>query len=191
MPSCIICHMSIDETDEVWECPNAHPSHEACLIEWLTHAKTCPLCQEPYPSELIASLQGFLDAREKQKEDAYQQELLKESTEKIDKIAEKMVFLKRMEFIESLLDKKEYDASLERLEAMDDDGKLIDYRSQYLLFLRGKINYLRGRFDLAINQLFRLVKANFDFPDGFLYLGKSYEHLGLTDKAKWAYERVK
>ena len=191
MPSCIICHLGIDETDEIRECPNGHPSHEACLIEWLTHAKTCPLCQNPYSSELINSLQHFLDAREKQKEDLYKEEALKESLEKIEKIAEKIVFLKQMEFIENLLENKEYEAALERLEAMGDDGKLLDYKSQYVLFLRGKINYFRGRFDLAINLLFKLVKANFDFPDGFLYLGKSYEQLGLADKAKWAYDRVK
>ena len=183
--------MSIDETDDIRECPNGHPSHEACLIEWLTHAKTCPLCQDPYSSDLIESLQHYLDAREKQKEDAFKEEARKETLEKIQKVAEKIVFLKQMEYIENLVENKEYDSALDRLEAMGDDGKLLDYKSQNVLFLRGKVNYLRGRFDLAINQLFKLVKANFDYPDGFLYLGRSYEQLGLADKAKWAYDRVK
>ena len=44
---------------------------------------------------------------------------------------------------------------------------------------------------MAINSLFKLVKEKFDYPDAFLYLGKSYEALGLEDKAKWAYDRVK
>jgi hypothetical protein len=35
------------------------------------------------------------------------------------------------------------------------------------------------------------VKEKYDYPEGFLYLGKAYEALGLDDKAKWAYERVK
>jgi len=50
---------------------------------------------------------------------------------------------------------------------------------------------MRGRYDLAINQLFKLIKEKYDYPEGFLYLGKAYEALGLEDKAKWAYERVK
>ncbi|MHA1234564.1 MAG: tetratricopeptide repeat protein, partial [Promethearchaeota archaeon] len=64
-------------------------------------------------------------------------------------------------------------------------------KGQDILFLKGKINYMRGRYDLAINQLFKLVKEKYDHPDGFLFLGKAYEALGLDDKAKWAYERVK
>ncbi|MHA1148591.1 MAG: RING finger domain-containing protein [Promethearchaeota archaeon] len=191
MPSCIICHMSINKTDKVYECPNKHPTHKTCLIEWLMHAKTCPLCQDPYSSDVIETLQLYLDAREKQKEEAYKEEELKETLIKMEKVAEKIVFLKQVEFIENLVENKEYEPALERLEAMDDLEKPLNYRSQYILFLRGKINYLRGRFDLAINLLFRLVKAKFDFPDAFLYLGKSYEQLGLSDKAKWAYERIK
>jgi predicted Zn-dependent protease len=64
-------------------------------------------------------------------------------------------------------------------------------KSRRILFLKGKINYLKGRYDLAINQLFKLVKDKYDYPEGFFYLGKAYEALGLVDKAKWAYERVK
>ncbi|MFX0057593.1 MAG: tol-pal system YbgF family protein [Candidatus Hodarchaeota archaeon] len=64
-------------------------------------------------------------------------------------------------------------------------------KGRKITFLRGKINYLLGRYDLAISQLFKLVKEKYDYQDGFLYLGKAYEALGLSDKAKWAYERVK
>ena len=55
----------------------------------------------------------------------------------------------------------------------------------------GKANYLKGRYDLTINFLFKLVKIRYDYPDGFLYLGKAYEKLGLHDKANWAFDRIK
>ena len=60
-----------------------------------------------------------------------------------------------------------------------------------VIFLLGKANFLKGRYDLAINFLFKLVKLRYDYPDGFLLLGKAYEQLGLQDKAKWAFDRIK
>ena len=44
---------------------------------------------------------------------------------------------------------------------------------------------------MAIGHLFKLVKEEYNFPEAFLYLGKAYEKLGLTEKAKWAFERAK
>jgi hypothetical protein len=43
---------------------------------------------------------------------------------------------------------------------------------------------------MAIGHLFKLVKEKYDYPEAFLYLGKSYQELGLEDKAKWAFDRV-
>ena len=58
------------------------------------------------------------------------------------------------------------------------------------MFLKGKMNFLRGRYDMAINHLFKLVKEKFDYPDAFLFLGKAYKEIGLDDKAQWAFDRV-
>jgi len=191
MPSCIICHMNINEEEDPKQCPNGHLVHKDCLIEWLTHSKTCPLCSEPYSLEIIQSLQNLLDAREKEKEEARKKEENKEIIAKIERVAEKIAFLSYIEQIEKLIESKEYDQALERLGMLECEQNLLDYKSQKIMFLRGKINFLKERYDLSINCLFKLVKAKFDYPDAFLYLGKSYEHLGLTEKAKWAYERVK
>ncbi|MFW9929163.1 MAG: tetratricopeptide repeat protein, partial [Candidatus Thorarchaeota archaeon] len=98
--------------------------------------------------------------------------------------------LKFLETIDELIRIEEYEYALSRLD-MYDDYPLTDPKGQQILFLKGKINYLQGKFDLAINFLFKLVKAKYDFPEGFLLLGKSYEALGLKDKAQWAFERVK
>ena len=109
--------------------------------------------------------------------------------QKIKQIADKMVFLKLIDVVENNIEKKDYEAGIERL-AVFDDKKLPPFKRHNIYFLRGKIHYLRGRYDLAINHLFKLVKEDFEFPDAFLYLGKSYESLGLDEKAKWAFARV-
>jgi tetratricopeptide (TPR) repeat protein len=91
--------------------------------------------------------------------------------------------------IEELIEKKEYDIAIEKL-AVYSERNLSDYERNKILFLKGKIYYFKERYDMAISNLFRLVKEKFDYPDAFLYLGKAYQELGLEDKAKWAFERV-
>ena len=176
------------DTEE--KCPNGHSVHDDCLKEWLTHSKNCPLCSTRYSDELLGSYQGFLEGREQAAEKEAKEQLRQETREKLEKIAEKMVFLKFVEFIEGLIDKEQYDLALERLTPYHDKNLTNNFKAQNALFLKGKINYLRGRYDLAINSLFRLVKTQFEFPDAFLFLGKAYEELGLTEKAKWAFERA-
>lgn len=191
MPLCIICHLDIDPTyDVLKQCPNEHPVHEVCLKEWLKHAKTCPVCSEPYEANLLDTYKGYLQQQQKDKTDAIQQQQLQKTIEIINTIARKVVFLKQIEVINHLGEIRRYDEALERLEAFGDET-LSTYRGQHILFLKGKINFLRDRYDLAINSLFKLVKEKFDFPDAFLYLGKAYEELGMPDKAKWAYDRAK
>ncbi|MHA1293577.1 MAG: RING finger domain-containing protein [Promethearchaeota archaeon] len=191
MVKCIICHMEImNEFDILQECPNGHPTHEECLKEWLLHSNKCPLCSEPYSRELINKFSSYIKQKEKEKEVELNNQLKKETLQKIEDIAEKIVFFKFTEHIEKLIEQKQYELALERLDAYDENNFEL-YKKRRILFLRGKINYLRGRYDLAINLLFKLVKDKFDYPEGFLYLGKSYEQLGLYDKAKWAFERVK
>jgi len=190
MVTCIICHLDIIEgVDSFQECPNGHPTHTDCLKEWLLHSSNCPLCREPYSSHVIESFKNFIQQKEQEKQEALENELTQEKVKQMGKIAEKMIFLKFIESIEILLDAKEYEYALSRLDLLENDNTS-NQKKQTILFLKGKINYLRGRFDLAINLLFKLVKDKYDFPDGFLYLGKSYEALGLKDKAKWAYDRI-
>jgi len=194
MPSCIICHMMIYESiDSYYKCPNGHPIHEDCLKEWLINSSNCPLCREPYSQKLIDEFKDYLKQKEREKEEAVEKEIEEDAIQKMKIIADKMIFLKFIEAIEYLIEEEEYDAGLNRLNATY-DNKANDYKSHQILFLLGKTNYITGRYDLAINYLFKLVKsgkAGYDFPDAFLYLGKSYQELGLEDKAKWAFDRVK
>lgn len=190
MASCIICHLGIIEgVDSARVCPNGHPAHTDCLKEWLLHSSNCPLCREPYSNGLLDKFKDFIKLREDEKLATLDNELKIEELKKMDEVTSKMIFLKFIESIDILISEQEYDYALSRLE-LHEDANLSNSIEQDILFLKGKINYLRGRYDLAINQLFKLVKEKYNYPDGFSYLGKAYEALGLDDKAKWAYERV-
>jgi len=190
MVNCIICHLNIIEgVGSFQECPNGHPTHSDCLKEWLLHSPNCPLCREPYSSQVIETFKGFIQQKEQEKQVVLENERKQEKIKQMEKIAEKMIFLKFVESIEVLMEAKEYEYALSRLDLHDNDT-ISNQKGQNILFLKGKINYSRGRYDLAINLLNKLVKENFDYPEGFLYLGKSYDALGLKEQAKWAYDRV-
>lgn len=189
MASCIICHLDIIEgVDSLQECPNGHPTHTDCLKEWFLHSSNCPLCREPYSNHIIEIFKDFIQQKEQEKQEALESELKQEKIKQMGKIAEKMIFLKFVESIELLMDAKEYEYALSRLDLHDNDNTS-NQKSQNIMFLKGKINYLRGRYDMSISLLTKLVKEKYDYPEGFLYLGKSYEALGLKDQANWAYDR--
>ena len=108
----------------------------------------------------------------------------------MEELTNNIIFLKAMEDIEQRIEDKQYEEAIEKLLELYEEGSF-DAKNFKILFLLGKTNFLKGRFDLTINFLFKLVKQNFDYPEGFLYLGKAYEKIGLHDKAKWAFDRVK
>ena len=182
--------MEITKDETKFECPNGHPVHQECLREWLIHSLNCPLCNEPYSADIIAKSKEYIERKEKEKRDFVDDQLKRERNEKIKKIADKFVFLKSIDTIKDLTKEQEFDAALERLRALE--GKeLSDFKNQTIFFLLGKIYFLQGRYDMAIGHLFKLVKEKYDYPKAFLYLGKAYQKLGLDEKAKWAFDRVK
>jgi len=191
MVSCIICHKGIIEgVDSSHNCPNEHSAHTDCLKEWILHSSNCPLCSEPYSSEVLDKYKDFIKLRRDEKRAVLDNDLKVDELKKMEVVASKMSFLKFVESIEILIAEQEYDYALSRLD-LHNNGNNSTQNGKNILFLKGKINYMRGRYDLAINQLFKLVKEKYDHSEGFLFLGKAYEALGLNDKAKWAYERVK
>ena len=191
MATCIICHMGIIEgADSSQDCPNGHLAHTDCLKEWLLHSSNCPLCREPYPDQVIDQFKEYINKKETEKQATIKNELKQEEIKKIEHIASKITFLKFAESIDILINEQEFEYALSRLDLHNNGSGSVE-KEHDILFLKGKINYMRNRYDLAINQLFKLVKEKYDYPEGFLYLGKAYEALGLDDKAKWAYERVK
>jgi tetratricopeptide (TPR) repeat protein len=180
----------VEGSDKYERCPNNHLVHEFCLKEWLIQSSDCPICRDLYSPNIIKKYRVYIKQKEREKLEEFEKEMQAEAIKSFESAASKMVFLKFIESIEDLMKKGLFDSALERLENYG-DLDLSKHTGQQLLFLKGKINYLRGRYDLAINHLFKLVKEKFDFPNAFFYLGKSYEELGLHDKAKWAFDRVK
>lgn len=191
MPSCIICHLNINEhTDSFRSCRNSHLVHKSCLAEWLLHSQNCPLCNEPYSQEIIDQFKDYTDKKEKEKQAALDKKLQEESQKKMQAVADKIVFLKFIESIEQMIEDEKFNEAIEKLLDLYNENST-DEKDLKILFLLGKANYLKGRYDMTINFLFKLVKIKYDYPDGFLYLGKAYEKLGLKDKALWAFDRIK
>jgi len=191
MPTCIVCHLDIEEnTDSLFQCSNGHPIHEKCLAEWLLHSQNCPLCTDPYPQQVIVKFAGFMENKEKEKQAILDEEKRKKDIKKMVELTNKILFFKFIEEVEKMIEEKKYEDAFEKLMQCYKEGA-IDDKNLKILFLLGKSSFLKGRYDLTINFLFKLVKIKFDYPEGFLYLAKAYEKLGLHDKAKWAYDRVK
>ena len=191
MPSCIVCHLQIIESENShFECDNGHPIHNDCLADWLMHSQNCPLCSDPYPQTVLEKFKDFMEEKEKEKQSALEKELKEESIKKTEQVANRIVFLKFIEDIEHLIDDENYNVAIDLLMDSDDEAGFED-KDLKILFLLGKVNYLRGRYDFAINFLFKLVKLKFDYPEGFYFLGSAYDALGMKEKAQWAYERMK
>jgi tetratricopeptide (TPR) repeat protein len=183
MLTCIICHMEIIEGKDILrQCPNEHPVHDECLKEWLLHSPNCPLCNTPYSQDIIEKGKDYLKEKEKERID-------KDRAKKIEKIADNIVFLKFQNNIDDLIEQKNYDLALDKLNTIIEKNLTVP-KKQQVLFLKGKIFYLKGKYDMAIGHLFKLVKEKYDYPEAFLYLGKAYQELGLEDKAQWAFERI-
>jgi len=191
MPSCIICHTEIDKsTEKAYDCPSGHPTHETCLSQWILHSESCPLCSKKYDSYIILRCNAYLAKKTEEKEGTLEEQLIKKKKAKIEIIASKIVFSKYIGIIDDLIEKHEFDSALEKLTTLE-GAELSKNKDHFLMFLKGKTFFLKGRYDMAIGHLFKLVKDEYDFPEAFLYLGKSYEQLGLTEKAKWAFDRAK
>jgi tetratricopeptide (TPR) repeat protein len=191
MPTCIVCHLEIEENpNTLFKCTNEHSIHKNCLAEWLLHSQNCPLCTEPYTQNVIDQFEDHIEQKEQEKQAVIDAEKKKEDLKKMEELTNNIIFLKNFETIEQLIKDNQYEGAIDKLLELYQEGAY-EANDQKILFLLGKANFLKGRFDLTINFLFKLVKLNFEYPDGFLYLGKAYEKIGLHDKAKWAFDRVK
>ncbi len=191
MPTCIICHLDMSSTPNgIVVCPNGHAAHENCFKEWFLHSKNCPLCHEPYGSEVLRKYELFIRQKEKEIQEEENKIIHQKKIKKIEVITDRIRFLKFVEAIDFMIEKKQYSSAIAMLNSYKEE-LLTSQQKQMLLFLRGKLNYLRQKYDLAIGTLFKLVKEKFDYPEAFLYLGKAYKAIGLNDKAKWAFERAK
>jgi len=190
MPTCIICHenIEIEESSSIksYTCPNGHQVHRKCLEDWLVHSQVCPLCAEKYDSNTISEFTEYFDKIKEQKEQEKQIKADIELENVISNIADDIILLEKLELPRKLIKQKEFKKALEKLFALIDDNS----QNMDVLFLIGKTFYLDKQYALAVNHLMKLIKKDFKYPQGFYYLGKTYQALGLNDKAKWAFDRV-
>lgn len=187
---CIICHGTIiEKVDSYEECPNGHVAHTECLKEWLANSFECPLCNTRYNDDVIEKYKDYVKKVEKEKEEQLKLQQEQENHEKIKKIAKKILFLKITKQVEENIAQQEYTDALNLLDGFN--KKFPEYKANKIMFLKGKINFLNGRYDICINILFKLVKEDFEYPKAFDYLGRAYKTLGLEEKAQWAFERAK
>ncbi len=188
MPSCIICHEEIEIQNDSnnYTCPNMHQIHKKCLQDWLIHSQVCPLCAEKYDSNIISEFTDYFNKIKEQKEREDQKKANIELEKVMNNIADEIILLEKLEISQNFIEQEEYGKALESL------FDLIEKNNQnvHILFMIGKTFYLNKQYDLAVNYLMKLVKKDFSYPKGFSYLGKTYQALGLEDKAKWAFNRV-
>ncbi|MHA1728112.1 MAG: RING finger domain-containing protein [Promethearchaeota archaeon] len=189
MRTCIICYEKIEDLSDSQGCLNDHFAHTQCLKNWLLHSNKCPVCNIRYPKSVLTKFEDFIrktmEMEEKKKEE-----------KRMDLISSQIAAQLREEEAHSLITEKinnakKFISEKKNTNALDILFSVLDNeapKNSEAQFLIGKIRYLEGRFDLAISNLMKLVKIQYDFPMAFYYIGKSYENLGL-DKAKWAYDR--
>jgi len=202
--SCIICHMQIfiDKEKEFNEinrernyliCSNGHYIHiEPCFTNWFMKSNNCPVCTEKFNDYIISQFQPFVEKIKKEQQEKLEQEKrIQKLIEDVEnsKIQVQKSIIKDM-FIQAqkLIEDKSYDAALNILFDVIDNYEPENIDAKFLI---GKTNYLKGKYDLAVSNLMKVLKIQYDYPLAFYYLGKSYEMMGLKEKQKWAFERAK
>lgn len=196
--SCNICHMMINldlkgeidglnENKNYVKCTSGHVVHiEPCLANWILSSDKCPVCNNEYNQSILSKFETLIQEYKEREQRKIQEKQMasKTSTNQTDERAQ--AIQEKLQRAQKLIDEERYVPSLNILfDILDND----DPKSDNAFFLIGKAHFYLGRFDLAVSNLMRLVKIKFDYPLAFYYLGKSFENLGLAEKAKWAYER--
>ena len=198
--SCVVCHnkISLNPHAEIAYmsqmlnyavCNNGHIVHiEPCLKFWLLQSKTCPVCNTEYDPLLLANFQSFIDETKKQEAERKQNEAaIAQSLADIRSSEKNTDVIDKLSRAKKLIEEKKYPAALNVLFDLLDNN---DPNNMNALFLIGKAQFFNLRYDLAISNLMKVVKNKFEFPFAFYYLGKSFQEVGLPDKAKWAFERA-
>ncbi|MCP4760556.1 MAG: hypothetical protein GY870_02170 [archaeon] len=199
--SCVICYQEvsvnssgeinpanhINEAANYTKCPNSHPVHlEPCLKQWLLSADKCPVCNTAYHPDVLAMFKGFIDAAKAEEEHKKQEEIAAAERETQQMFERDPVIEDKLIRANRLIESRNFSSALNILfDVLDND----DSKNRDAMFLIGKAHFHNNKFDLAVSNLMKLVKIEFSYPLGFYYLGKSFESIGLGEKAKWAYDR--
>lgn len=202
--SCVICHLTVStnaqsEINEMNKsrnyvrCPSGHVAHiEPCLVNWLEHSSSCPVCGTDYNQYVLSQFKSLIDKKKMERAEQEEQERAMEdalkAVEEEKKIAVENKINEKLSRAESLISEKRYSAALNLVYDVIDNDNPDDLKARFLV---GKAHYLNERYDLAVSNLMKLVKIDFNYPLAFYYIGKSFHELGLVDKVKWAFERAR
>lgn len=200
---CVICYDEIDiplifhdslhfnQRNNYGKCLSDHFIHiNPCLEQWILSSKNCPVCSNQYPDSLLQEMEGFVkstqEMEKKQIEKEKAQIVFDQIVSDLKKQEQKTEIIIKIDYAKHLISEGKFVESLRLLFEIVDNH---DPGNKEVMFLIGKVRYLEERFDLSISNYMKLVKLDHDYPFAFYYLGKSYEQLGLKDKAIWAFER--
>ncbi|MHA1730603.1 MAG: hypothetical protein ACTSU5_01600 [Promethearchaeota archaeon] len=189
-PLCSICHQPVGNPQNMATCPNGHPVHGVpCLKKWYTSngfRGVCPVCSEQYDPAFYGP--WFEQVKEEHTNRLKQEEMERKLAEygNIQRQVEAKDKLRRdLEEVEGALKRRDFKGVVDlAYEVLDEHPNQPD-----ALFLLGKAFYKMGKLALAVNNLMKLVKVEHNYPLGFYMLAKTYEKLGMGDKAKWALDR--
>jgi tetratricopeptide (TPR) repeat protein len=184
----------VNEEDYVG-CPNEHYAHRDCIKDWFIKQSTCPICYEKYDQSIIDSFQAYTQQAVADKKAKAEAERLRKEEEKNAPVAPKTdaemnkVFQQAEDF---LLEENYKEAIKTYWGYLDAHPKFApdDFRILQTTFALGIAYYKMGKFDLSIQQLTKIVKADPQYPRAFEFLEVCYEKVGMHDKAKWARERI-
>jgi tetratricopeptide (TPR) repeat protein len=175
-------------------CPNGHLIHRDCLKMWLLKQKDCPVCHTPYEGHIISIFDEFIAQYKKDQE--LKLELQKKAAEDAKKAAEEAKkdpeFEEAIRRVNKMISEQNYTGAMNLLWDLHDtkyknEKDPIHHR---ILMELGKLYILIEKHSLAITQLMKLVRLDYNYPFAFFYLGKAYDAMGQPDRAVWAFERA-
>lgn len=183
-------------TETYLACSMGHYFHRECLKTWIINNKNCPLCYKQFDSKILESYQDFLNQLEAQKneEERKKEELkaLELQKKEAEKEKKKMEIKRILKEGQVLYEQKKYKEVINHYWDFLDQHKSEQNDPDYMiiLFALSLVYHSMGKYDLAVQQLTKIVKVDPTYPKAFQYLELNYEKLGMPDKARWARERI-
>jgi tetratricopeptide (TPR) repeat protein len=197
---CIVCYKPVapDAGDAKISCPNDHIAHVDCILPWFLNNKHCPICRTEFSAVEMTRLAQKIEefAAKKKQEEAEKARHAQEQAQKQALALKAPEISSEQEafFQEAakLTTTKNYETAITALWAIFDTVKNNEKHPAFIRALMDlAINYYAlAKYDLAMTQLTKVVKINYNSPLGLFYMGLCYEGLGIWDKARWSYDRA-
>lgn len=183
-------------TETYLACSMGHYFHRECLKTWIINNKNCPLCYKQFDSKILDAYRDFLNQLEEQKNEEIRKKeeirALETQKKEAEKEKKKMEIKRILKEGQTLYEQKKYKEVINHYWDFLDKHKSEQNDPDYMiiLFALSLVYHSMGKYDLAVQQLTKIVKIDPTYPKAFQYLELNYEKLGMPDKARWARERI-